>query len=301
MKVRAAALAAVWLCAAVSAVGQDLLARAQSLVRDGKLDEALPLIQRFLKERPASAEAHAVLGFIFFRQSKPSEALREYSEAAKYRKPTAFESKIAGLSHAMLEDYSSADRDLTRALELNPKDLQTCNYLGEVRFLRERYEETVAAFRHCLTLDARNVFAQNGIGSAFEQMQRLDDAAAAYRKAIEWQPAESIYDPTPVLNLGRVLLKQNRSEEALPYLTRAVELAPDHAGSHEQLSKAHSRVNDLDAARREVEKAIELKPDDYRLHYVLGRLFQNAGMRDKAQREFEIYRALKKRTEDPRP
>jgi Flp pilus assembly protein TadD len=105
------------------------------LVRDGKLDEALPVIHRFLEQRPDSADGHAVLGFILFKQSKPAEALREYGETAKLRRPSAFESKIMGLSAAMLNDYADADLWLSRSLALDPRDLETCNDLGQAKFL----------------------------------------------------------------------------------------------------------------------------------------------------------------------
>jgi anaphase-promoting complex subunit 3 len=219
--------------------------------------------------------------------------LREYSETAKYRSPTAFEYKIAGLSYAMLEDYTKAGGWLARSLELNPRDLQACNYLGEVTFLREQYEEAAGVFRKCLSLDPKNVFAANGIGSAYEQMRRFEDAAVAYRNAVAWQSANAMQDPTPILNLGRVLLKQNKPEEALKYLTRAVQLGPEHAATHEQLGKAHSYVKELEAAQRELEKAIRLNPKDAHLHYVLGRLYRDAGMHEKATQEFEKFRALK--------
>jgi tetratricopeptide (TPR) repeat protein len=199
------------------------------LVRDGKLDEALSVIHRFLEQRPDSPDGHAVLGFILFKQSKPSEALREYEEAAKIRPLSAFESKIIGLSKAMLNDYASADRWLARSLELNSKDLEACNDLGYIKLLRETYSEAVGVFQKCLKLDAKNVFAENGMGSAYERMNRLDEAAAAYRNAIAWQSSKTTQDPTPFWNLGRVLQKQNKPQEALTYLTRAVELGPDLA------------------------------------------------------------------------
>jgi tetratricopeptide (TPR) repeat protein len=199
------------------------------LVREGKLDEALPVIHRFLEQRPNSADGHAVLGFILFQQSKPTEALREYGEAAKIRPPSAFESKIMGLSKAMLNDYAGADTWLARSLELNPQDLEACNDLGQIKFRRENYREAVGVFQNCLKLDAKNVYAENGMGSAYERMNRLDEAAAAYRNVMAWQTAKTNQDATPYWNLGRVLQKQNKPEEALTYLTRAVELAPDQA------------------------------------------------------------------------
>jgi tetratricopeptide (TPR) repeat protein len=199
------------------------------LVHDGKLDEALPVIRRFLEQQPDSPDGHAVLGFILFKQSKPAEALREYEEAAKIRPPSAFESKIMGLSAAMLNDYASGDKWLARSFQMNPKDLPACNDLGQMKFLRENYSGAASVFQQCLKLDAKNEFAENALGSAFERMNRLDEAAAAYRNVIAWQAAKTIEDPTPFWNLGRVLQKQNKPDAALTYLTRAVEIAPDQA------------------------------------------------------------------------
>jgi len=199
------------------------------LVRDGKLDEALPVIHRFLEQRPNSPDGHAVLGFILFKQSRPAEALREYGETAKLRPPSAFEWKIMGLSAAMLKDYANADLWLSRSFHLDPHDLETCNDLGQGKFLREKYSESVNVFRECLKLDAKNVYAENGLGSAYERLGRWEEAAAAYRKIMAWQSSKAAPDATPYWNLGRVLQKQNKPQEAVKYLTRAVELAPDQA------------------------------------------------------------------------
>jgi tetratricopeptide (TPR) repeat protein len=279
---------------------EKLLAQAQALLRQGKPAEALPLIQQYLKNRPDSPDGHVTFGFIFFKQSKAAESLHEYAEAAKYRNLTAFELKIVGLNYAMLEDYPNADRGLTRSLELNPRDLQACNDLGEIKFLQERYEEAIGVFQRCLKLDSKNVFAGNGLGSAYEQMNQFDEAVAAYRNAVAWQSASAIQDPTPVLNLGRLLLKLNKTEEALKHLTRAVELGPENSKTHEQLGKAHSYAGELEAAQKELEKAIRLSPNDAHLHYVLGQLYQRAGMLDKAKCEFEKFQELNKRS-DPTP
>ena len=243
MKARFLALVAACLGAAMYLLGQasappgrgnanpsePLLVQAQLLVRDGKLDEALPVIHRFLERQPGSADGHAVLGFILFKQSKPAEAWREYEEAAKIRPPSAFESKIMGLSAAMLNDYASADLWLSRSFHLDPHNLETCNDLGQSKFLREKYSESVNVFRECLELDAKNVYAENGLGSAYERLGRWDEAAAAYRNIMAWQSSEAAPDTTPYWNLGRVLQKQNKPQEALTYLTRAVALDPDRA------------------------------------------------------------------------
>jgi tetratricopeptide (TPR) repeat protein len=276
-----------------------LLAQAQRLLQEGKPDDALPLVRQYLKERPDSPDGHTVLGFIFFKQSRSAESLREYSEAAKHRNLTAFELKIVALNYAMLEDYANADRGLTKSLELNPRDLEACNDLGKIKFLEGKYEEAITIFRRCLKLDPKNVFASNGLGFACEQMGQPDRAVEAYRNAVAWQSGKETQDPTPVLNLGRLLLNLGKTEEALTYLTRAVELGPEHSKTHEQLGKAHSFAGELEAAQRELKKAIELNPEDAHLHYVLAQFYQRAGMTEEAKHELEQFQSLKKRFDNP--
>ena len=57
----------------------------------------------------------------------------------------------------------------------------------------------MGVFRECLELDAKNVYAENGMGSAYERMSRLDEAAAAYRNIIAWQSAKTASGPHALL------------------------------------------------------------------------------------------------------
>jgi tetratricopeptide (TPR) repeat protein len=118
----------------------------------------------------------------------------------------------------------------------------------------------------------------------------LDDAATAYRTAIGWEVSKPD-DPTPFLGLGRVLLKQNRPAEALPYLRQAVQMEPASAEAHEELGKAYSLLNELAAAQQEIEKAMELAPKVVRLHFMLGQLYRRTGQMEKAKAELDSYAA----------
>ena len=268
------------------------LAAAESLIRQEKWPEGETAIRQYLRARPDSPDAHALLGWVLFKETKPQESLREYSLAAKYRKSSAFELKIVALDYAMLQDFENADRWLTTSLEQNPMDLQGCNRLGEIKYLRERFGEAVSVFQRCLRLDAKNAFAANGIGTSYERMDRLDEAAAAFRNAITWQPKNTAPDPTPFFNLGRTLLKKSKAVQALPYLRLAVKLAPENAEAHEYLGKAYTSLNELQLAQKELENATLLAPEVPRLHYLLGRLYRKEGLNEKAKIESDRYAAL---------
>ena len=121
-------------------------------------------------------------------------------------------------------------------------------------------------------------------------MSRLEDAATAYKTAIGWE-ASKPDDPTPFLGLGRVLLKQNRPAEALPYLRQAVELGPRRPRRMKSWGKLTPHSNQLAAAQQEIEKAIELAPKVARLHFMLGQLYRRTGQMEKAKAELDSYAA----------
>ena len=61
--------------------------------------------------------------------------------------------------------------------------------------------------------------------------------------------------------LSSVLLRQGRSELALPHLLRAVALAPDEAGLHGNLGYALSELGRPDEAMASFRRALVLDPD----------------------------------------
>jgi tetratricopeptide (TPR) repeat protein len=198
---------------------------------------------------------------------------------------------MVGLDCAELRRAGEADKWLTRSLELNPADAQGWEALGQVKSDEQHFEESIMAYQRSLALAPRVVSAETGIGQSYELLSRLEDAQTAYRTAIGWETSKP-HDPTPFLGLGRVLLKQNRPAEALPYLRQAVEISPEVAEAHEDLGKAYSALNQVAAAEKEIETAVALAPKVTRLHFMLGQLYRKAGQMEKAKAELDIYANL---------
>jgi Flp pilus assembly protein TadD len=84
-------------------------------------------------------------------------------------------------------------------------------------------------------------------------------------------------DTDLLLALGGFLNQQEDYEEAIPVLAKAVQLAPDCAYAHEQLSFAYYRRNMSDPSIKEAKAALALKENDPDAHKVLalGYLLKN--------------------------
>ena len=271
----------------------DPLAEAKSEANGGNLERADHAVRSYLDAHPDSGDAHFLLGFILFKQERPRESLSEYTEGAKHRDPGASDLKIVALNYVLLADYANADHWLTRSLERNPKDSQAWYYLGRTKYNENRFEEAVAAFNECLKLDPKNVKAEDNLGLSHQALGHTAEALTAFRNAIAWQAQLLKKNSGPFINMGILLLEQNKVDEAVAYLSEAVEISPEEPRAHEQLGKAYSRQNDLERAQVELEKAVSLSPDNAALHFMLGQLYRKRGMNEKAKVELDRGAALK--------
>jgi len=313
----------------VAAQAEDGLLNARRLLAQDRLQEAESAVRSYLGQNHASADGHFLLGLILFRKiraqaresmtsasgndpaaERTSKRLREdtakaslaeYTEGAKYRRPTALDLKIVALDYVLLESYAEASKWLARSVEEDPHDAEAWYFLGRAKYNENRFEDAIRAFEGCLALDPRNLKAQSNLGLSYAGLNKVAEAQAAFLEAIEWQAEVSGKDPEAYIGLGDLLVQQNRAAEAVPYLQKAVQIAPQESRAREKLGSAYLNLNQLSAAQEQVESAVRLDPRSPSLHYLLGSIYRKQGQQEKAKAEFERFQNLKAASETARP
>jgi len=271
----------------------SILLHAKSLLANASVLEAERLTRSYLESHPTSADAHFVLGLILFKEVRATDSLAEYSTAAKYKDPSAYDLEMVALNYVLLNDYVDADKWLTKSVQMDSHNWESWYYLGRTKYNENRFNEAVNTFQQVLKLSPMNVKAEDNLGLSYDALGRQPEAEEAYRNAIHWQSQLLQEEPGPYLDLGILLIDENRQQDAIPYLRQASQIAPHDPKPHEQLGKAYARLGRFPEAQAELEKAIEASPNDGALHYVLGQMYRHEGMKDKAQTEFEKSAALK--------
>jgi tetratricopeptide (TPR) repeat protein len=263
------------------------------LIRQGQLTAAENTAREYVHAHPNSADGHFLLGYVLFTESKATESLAEYTEGAKYRVPGARDLKVVASDYVILGDFADADKWFTKVLEWTPNDVQAWYDLARTKYNENRFEEAIAAFQKTLKLDPSNVKAEDNLGLSYEAIQKNGEAIAAYQRAIALEAKSSERNPGPYLDCGSLLIEDNRVEEALPLLNRALDIAPADFRIHRELGKAYLHLSQLDKARAEIEKAIDLSPKNAPLHFMLAQIYRKQGLPDKAKAETDRYTALK--------
>jgi Flp pilus assembly protein TadD len=317
-----------------------ILAEAKSLADRGMTSEAERRVRQYLAMHLDSADAHFLLGHILFREiqaearlesqlalqaqgpmggvkvlganspdakdrdEKAKASLAEFTAGAKYRAPTATDLKVVAFDYVLLGDYLDADKWLTKMLEWAPSDSDGWYHLGRTKYSENRFAEAISAFQQCLKLDPQNVKAEDNLGLSFAGLGRNKEAAAAYQQAIAWQAQFIAKNPGPYIDMGSLLIEENRSQDALMFLLQATEIARGDSRAHELLGKAYTRLEELPKAQAELERAIELSPQTPNLHCMLAPVYRKQGLAEKAKIEFDRCAAMAgshSTPETPRP
>ena len=95
--------------------------------------------------------------------------------------------------------------------------------------------------------------------------------------------------------MGDSLLETEQTEEAVPYLERAVRLDPKLVPAHVSLGMCYVRLNQPEKAIPHLKMGIDLDKNG-RLYYLLARAYGKTGQPELAKAMMEKYREIQKGT-----
>jgi serine/threonine-protein kinase len=190
------------------------------------LKNARALFERAVAEDPRYALAHAGLAdccslIAVSLRAASSGSLVERGRAAALTALELDESLAEG--HASLAfikfrfewDWSGAEAEFTRALELNPGHAPSRQWYAMFLASRSRFDEALGQMKRALELDPLSLIIQSGIGRILHFAGRLDDAVRQYEHVLQTNPgfAQAHID-LALTNMARGEVKAARAELA---------------------------------------------------------------------------------------
>jgi eukaryotic-like serine/threonine-protein kinase len=213
---------------------------------------------------------------------RPDEAYRRGKEAVA--KALAIDGELgdargilAFLKFVADFDWTGAEREFKRAIELNPNAFVYDIY-GLLLSALERYDEAIAAQRRAQELDPLTAVHSSDIASTLLRADRYDEAMQEAMRLIEMRPDFPMGHST----LGWAYLKQDRCEEGLAELEKAVSLNPGNTMLLAQLGQAHALVGNVGEAREVLQRLEELSRQRYVPPSHMAYVYTGLGDQDKA-------------------
>lgn len=254
--------------------------------------DALLYAQAALAIHPGLSDARIIVGQVF-EQMGLYELAGETFAAVEQDDSFAL---VAALGRAQTlesrDDIDGAIAVLEATVARHPESRVAVQVLGD--FLRRagRHEEAIGAYTTAidgLLADGRQVSWQLWFARAVAHERSGDwpPAEADFRAALEIEPDQ----PTVLNYLGYSLVeRQEKLDEALEMIERAVAGEPDSGYITDSLAWALFRLGRYDEALPVMERAVELMPQDPILNDHLGDIYWAVGRKREA--EFQWRRAL---------
>ena len=191
----------------------------EAAVRDGRYGEAKRYFETYVSEKPENPWGHYLLG----------------------------------LAAAKTGDLETAERALETSIELEPKSVKSHRNLTRVLLDLGRANEALEESEVALTLDSASAEGYRLKARAQAELGDLEAAIDTYREAL-------IVDDKDVWsmnNLGLLYLRQDRPDQALGPLARAVELKGTAPVFQNNLGMALERAGFPVAAKQAYQRAVQ--------------------------------------------
>ncbi|MEJ2086228.1 MAG: protein kinase [Acidobacteriota bacterium] len=214
---------------------------------------------------------------------QPAEAYAKAKEAAL--RALALDGDLAD-AHAVLGlvmmasdfDWSGAEVEIRRALELHPGSAQIHATWGLLLSSLERHEESIRALQKARELDPLAAVHASDLATKMLRAGHYEAAVQEARHLLELEPSFPMAHST----LGWAFLKQGRTEEGLAALAAAVEAAPGNTMLLAQLGQAYAEVGMRDEAQAVLEQLRQIGQERYVSPYHLAYLHTGLGNHDRA-------------------
>lgn len=203
---------------------RELLQRAVAHLRDGRLDDAEPLLVAILQRWPGYPDALHFLGVLEHIRGRSEEAVSLIRQA------------IARL----------------------PGEAGPFNNLGNVLVETQRYDEAEKAYRDCLAIQPDHPDALTNLATLLRKCRQHAEAEALCRRAVKARPDFALAWYT----LSLALVEQGQVDEALEAHSRGVALAPKQLQARNAMPKALVHCGRLDDAARLYRAWLAIEPDN---------------------------------------
>lgn len=235
---------------------EEVFRKALNFHQRGLIRDARELYLDVLKQNPAHADGHHLLGLTYVQCGEAETGIEHIRKATALNPDFAEAHYNLGNALLTLKRPEQALASFDAALRLNPQDAQC--HLERGNALKElgRLPEAIDSFQTAVRLAGRYAEAHNNLGIALKETGRIAEALQSYDAAIRLQPAYAEAHS----NRGNALRDAGRVDEALASHDKAISLNPDYAEAHCNRGIVLTELKRCEEALASIEQSIRLKP-----------------------------------------
>ena len=194
--------------------------------------------------------------FELHKQGRLAEAERVYIQLMASQPHNAVALHFFGVLKLQMQQAERGVELIQRALAIQPGYAQAHGSLGKGLEALGRREEAVASYGRVIVLMPDQADALYNRGRLLAELGRLEEALKDYDRSMAVRPLARV-----ALDRAVVLIKLQRTDQALVSLDQAIVLQPDYAVAHYNRGLALMKLQRFEAALVSFDRAIASKTD----------------------------------------
>lgn len=258
----------------------------------GQTKEAMASFEKVLAIYPDYPLVYCYIGALYRKTGEYEKSLAFFRKVLDFW-PTAYVYYNMGQTYVAMGDLTAAIRVLTKAVELDPRDLKVYHALASAYYSAGRREEAQQVVARSLAIAPDQPDLHAILGNIYSDFGQDRKAIAEYEKAVTLDP----HLGDAYAALGFVLLRQQDTTRALKAFQRAKEISPKSGGAWNGLGMIAYQKGNLQEALNDFLQAIRLEPKDGTLYNNASLVYFELGRYDLAVSYFD--QAVARGVDDP--
>jgi len=302
----------------------DSLTQAESLLNQGKPDEALAVLNAMAAKDSAAPGREATLGKAYFQSKRFPQAIMHLKTALEQNPGDLESTQLLALTYYASGDFQQALPLLEKLGPELPKSNADGPYLlGTCYIMTQRWDDARKTFAQMFSVPPDSGMAYLMFGKILIRQRMEERAIPMIEKALQLDPRipmahfllgeinlfkknpqeavsefqkELAINPTVWLvywRLGDAYVRLENYDEAEKVLKEAIWLNEWSSGAYILLGEIALKKGDSGIAAGFLERALKLDPQNYWVHYFLAKAYHNLGRTAEANQHFEISKTLR--------
>jgi tetratricopeptide (TPR) repeat protein len=226
---------------------------------NGQLEQAAKAYRHALTSDPAYGPARLALIQAELNRGNREGAIAEAKKLAAGGASSPDMERLIGEDAVRHQDYTGAIPFLEKATKGLPGNPDGWALLGRAYHATGRYDDAAEAYKKAVELAPQNTNYRSTFGLILGQAGQLDAGLAELQKVTS---SPGYKDAAGWTNLGWIYRNQNKPQESIAAYQKALELDPKQEQAALGLGWAYSYTKDYDKAIEAYNKAIQIDPKD---------------------------------------
>jgi tetratricopeptide (TPR) repeat protein len=253
------------------------------LIQEAELDPKSPRAGRLLE----------FSGGLFFLDAQYGNSVIAWKKAeaiAPLDERTRF---TLAMAYIEVNRRSWARSELDKLSLAHPDNALYLYWLARIDYDDQKYSEAIARLQRIVQLDPNMVRSHDLLGLCYDYMGQFDQALASFSRAVELNRVQAKPSPWPPLDMAVTQMELNQLANAEKGLREAITYNPKLPQAQYQLGRVLDKEGKVEQAIQALKTSAALDRAYADPHYLLGRMYQKVGKNDLAKAEILQFQRLK--------